>query len=136
MGTKKVIVDILDGPVTQTQFVHLIGASNDGCVHTLLKPVCDLQSADQAIDAAYERGFREAGHLRARRASQNLQVGDYVILWNGVGFELGKVKRIVEDGAFVYFNSGSTAAKAHFSDMYKLMNADMIGETALGGTTT
>jgi hypothetical protein len=46
------------------------------------------------------------------------------------------IKRIVQDGAFVWYNSGDTAAKTPFDCMHKLVNAYCIGETSLGGAMT
>ncbi len=59
--------------------------------------------------------------------------GEYIIYQNGDRFELGKIKRITPDGAFVYYSSGTTAAKTPFSCMHKLDNEYVIGETSLGG---
>lgn len=59
--------------------------------------------------------------------------GEYIIYQNGDRFELGKIKRITPDGAFVYYSSGTTAAKTPFSCMHKLANEYVIGETSLGG---
>ena len=59
--------------------------------------------------------------------------GEYIIYQNGDRFELGKIKRSTPDGAFVYYSSGTTAAKTPFSCMHKLANKYVIGETSLGG---
>ena len=60
--------------------------------------------------------------------------GDYIIYRNGENYELGKIKRVVQDGAFVWYHSGDTAAKTSFDCMYKLLNEYVIGETSLGGS--
>lgn len=59
--------------------------------------------------------------------------GDLIIYRNGDRFEIGKIKRLTDDGAFVWYSSGETAAKTAFSDMYPLKNANVITETSLGG---
>lgn len=59
--------------------------------------------------------------------------GEYIIYRNGERYELGKIKRITDDGAFVYYHSGDTAAKTPFDCMHKLVNEYVIGETSLGG---
>lgn len=59
--------------------------------------------------------------------------GEYVIYQNGDRYELGLVKRVVDDGAFVWYHSGDTASKTPFDCMHKLANAYVIGETSLGG---
>lgn len=62
--------------------------------------------------------------------------GEYIIYKNGDRYEIGKIKRIVRDGAFVWYHSGDTAAKTPFDCMHKLENAYCIGETSLGGAMT
>ena len=59
--------------------------------------------------------------------------GQLIIYQNGDRYEIGKIKRIVENGAFVYYSSGETAAKTPFDLMHPLVNAYVIGETSLGG---
>ena len=63
----------------------------------------------------------------------NFKEGEYIIYQNGDNFEIGKIKRITENGAFVYYSSGETAAKTPFDCMHKLVNAYVIKETSLGG---
>lgn len=63
----------------------------------------------------------------------NFKEGEYILYQNGERFELGKIKRITDDGAFVYYSSGDTAAKTPFDCMHKLANAFVIKETSLGG---
>ena len=58
---------------------------------------------------------------------------DYIIYKNGDTFQIGQIKRIVSDGAFVWYTSGDTASKTPFSMMYKIENDYLIGETNLGG---
>lgn len=59
--------------------------------------------------------------------------GEYIIYQNGDRYEIGKIKRIVSDGAFVWYSNGDTAAKTPFDCMHKIMNEYVIGETGLGG---
>ena len=63
----------------------------------------------------------------------NFKVGEYIIYRNGDRYELGKIKRITDDGAFVYYHGGDTAAKTPFSHMHKLANEYLIIATSLGG---
>jgi len=63
----------------------------------------------------------------------NFNEGDYIIYQNGDRYEIGKIKRIVDDGAFVWYHSGETAAKTPFERMHKIANEYVIGETSLGG---
>lgn len=59
--------------------------------------------------------------------------GELIIYINGNTAEIGEVKRVVNDGAYVYYSCGDTAAKTPFDCMYKLINACVIGENGLGG---
>lgn len=45
--------------------------------------------------------------------------------------EVGKIKRLCDDGAFVYYHTGDTAAKTNYKDLYKIKNAYAIKN--LGG---
>lgn len=49
--------------------------------------------------------------------------GEYIIYQNGDRYELGRIKRITSDGAFVWYHEGDTAAKTPFDCMNKLANA-------------
>ena len=64
---------------------------------------------------------------------KDFKVGEYIVYQNGDRIELGKIKRITDDGAFVSYSSGDTATKTPFSCMHKLANEYVIGETSLGG---
>lgn len=59
--------------------------------------------------------------------------GDLIIYRNGNRYEIGLIKRITDDGAFVWYHEGDTAAKTSFEDMHKIVNAHTIKETSLGG---
>lgn len=67
---------------------------------------------------------------------QDFKEGEYIIYRNCDRYEIGKIKRIVNDGAFVWYSSGNTAAKTPFDCMHKLENGYVIGETSLGGSMT
>lgn len=36
--------------------------------------------------------------------------------------ELGKIKKLCKDGAFVWYNTRDTAAKTRYEDLYKIKN--------------
>ena len=63
----------------------------------------------------------------------NWKPGELIIYQNGDRFEIGKIKRITEDGAFVWYHEGETAAKTPFDCMHKLVNAYTILKNSLGG---
>lgn len=64
---------------------------------------------------------------------QKYKEGQLIVYCNGDSYEIGKIKRVVKDGAFVYYSSGETAAKTPFDLMHPLVNAYCIEETSLGG---
>ena len=49
----------------------------------------------------------------------------YIPKYNGEMYkiEIGEIKELFEDGAFVYYHTGDTAAKTNYSDLYKIDNA-------------
>lgn len=65
--------------------------------------------------------------------SNNFVENELIIYQNGDRFEIGRIKRLTEDGAFVYYHSGDTASKTPFDCMHKLQNAHCIPFTILGG---
>ena len=67
------------------------------------------------------------------KKDHDFKVGDLIIYQNGDRFEIGKIKRMVDDGAFVWYSTGETAAKTPFDVMHKLLNSYVITETELGG---
>lgn len=66
--------------------------------------------------------------------AEQFEVGEYIVYRNGSRYELGKIKSITDDGAFVYYSSGSTAAKTPLECMHKLTNKYVIQKTSLGGS--
>lgn len=81
-----------------------------------------LAGFNEGLKATYESMKRE-----------KFKPGDYIIYQNGNCFEIGKIKRVTDDGAFVWYHNGGTAAKTPFDCMHKLMNSFVITETTLGG---
>lgn len=63
----------------------------------------------------------------------NYKVGEYVIYVNGDRYEIGRIKSLREDGAFICYHEGETAAKTPYDCIHKLINAYTIKETTLGG---
>lgn len=59
--------------------------------------------------------------------------GELIIYTNGDRFEIGKIKRLCDDGAFVYYHEGDTASKTPYDCMHKLINSFCITATILGG---
>ena len=59
--------------------------------------------------------------------------GDYIIYQNGDSYELGRIKSLRPDGAFVAYHSSETGAKTPYDVMHPLQNAYTIEKTTLGG---
>lgn len=59
--------------------------------------------------------------------------GQYIIYVNGDRYELGRIKSIQKDGAFIAYHEGETGAKTPFDLMHPLMNEFTIKKTTLGG---
>lgn len=63
----------------------------------------------------------------------NYKVGQYIIYHNGDHYELGRIKTLHPDGAFVAYHSGETGAKTPYDMMHPLVNEFVIQKTMLGG---
>lgn len=61
--------------------------------------------------------------------------GELIIYQNGDRYEIGKIKRITDTGAFVYYSDSHTAAKTPFDCMHKLTNSYVVTDTSLGGVS-
>lgn len=68
-----------------------------------------------------------------KREEPAFKAGDLIIYRNGDRYEIGKIKRVVQDGAFVWYHEGDTAAKTPFDCMHPLFNAYTVKKTTLGG---
>lgn len=59
--------------------------------------------------------------------------GELVLYSDGGRFEIGRIKRLTPDGAFVWYSEGDTAAKTPYELLQKIANAYVITQTTLGG---
>ena len=57
--------------------------------------------------------------------------GEYIIYVNGDRYELGRIKSLRNDGAFVAYHEGENGAKTPYDHMHKLTNAYVIKYTSL-----
>ena len=62
------------------------------------------------------------------------QVGEYIIYQNGNEYEIGRIKKLREDCAFVCYNEGETAARTPYELMHKILNKYVVKKTSLGGS--
>lgn len=63
----------------------------------------------------------------------DFEEGEYIVYVNGEKYELGRIKTLREDGAFVAYHEGETGAKTPYHTMHKLINDYVIENTSLGG---
>lgn len=61
-------------------------------------------------------------------------VGEYIIYANGDRYEIGRIKSLRPDGAFVAYHEGETGAKTPYELMHKIQNGFVIKDTSLGGS--
>lgn len=63
----------------------------------------------------------------------NFEEGEYIVYVNGEKYELGRIKTLREDGAFVAYHEREIGAKTPYHTMHKLINNYVIESTSLGG---
>lgn len=61
------------------------------------------------------------------------KAGQYIIYMNGNRTEIGRIKRITDNGVFAFYSEGDTAAKTPFDRMWPIINDYVIQTTSLGG---
>ena len=67
-------------------------------------------------------------------AVKGFKKGEYIVYVNGGSYEIGRVKSLRPDGAFVAYHEGETGAKTPYDLMHKIVNGYTIKETTLGGS--
>lgn len=58
---------------------------------------------------------------------EDFNIGEYIIYVNGEKYELGRIKSLQDDGAFVAYHEGETGAKTESSlggEYFKIEGAD------------
>lgn len=65
--------------------------------------------------------------------AREFYVGQYIVYCNGERYELGRIKALCDNGAFVAYHEGETGAKTPYDLMHPLINGFTIKETTLGG---
>ena len=65
----------------------------------------------------------------------NFKENEIVMCQMGDSFEVGKIIRLCDDGAFVWYHSGDTAAKTPYENMHKIQNAVYLTNANLGKDT-
>ena len=78
--------------------------------------------------------LEQGGNVRiGMYGPDDFEIGEYVIYRNGAKYELGRIKSLYKDGAFVAYSEGETGAKTPYDTMHKLVNSYTIQDTTLGG---
>lgn len=67
------------------------------------------------------------------RRSDQFREGQYVVYTNGYKYEIGRIKSITENGAFVAYHEGETGALTDFDRIFPIQNDYCIKQTTLGG---
>lgn len=93
----------------------------------------EIMRLGKALSDGFAAGIKDT---YAALHKDSFSVGELIIYQNGGRYEIGKIKSITDDGAFVWYHDGDTAAKTPFDCMHKLVNAYTITETSLGGKET
>lgn len=65
----------------------------------------------------------------------NFKENEIVMCQMGGSFEVGRIKRLCDDGAFVWYHSGDTAAYTPYESMHKIENATYLTNANLGKDT-
>lgn len=90
-----------------------------------LTPVIDAVAKAASFIAEAEQDATEDAE------TPEFEEGELIVYQNGETFEIGEIKRICDDGAFVWYHEGDTASKTPFENMHKLRNAYCIKQTSL-----
>lgn len=89
----------------------------------------------EEVTKHFTNTFEAVGKIYTEQdVTDDFKEGDLIIYQCGSRYEIGKIKRICEDGqhAFVYYHEGDTASRTPFEVMHKIENAYTIKETTLG----
>lgn len=102
---------------------------NDEIGYNMLD-VCEYFGGDigECWESEDEESFEEYWRkVRMHEAAEEDQSdkykeGELVIYKNGDSYEIGKIKRLTPDGAFIWYSNGDTAAKTPYEAMHKIVN--------------
>lgn len=83
----------------------------------------------KCLDAC--RWFTPAQDASEAAETHDFREGELIVYVKGTTAQIGEIKRLCDDGAFVYYHEGDTASKTPFDCMLKLDNAYCIKQTSL-----
>ena len=87
-----------------------------------------IKAYEMAIEALQERKTAQDATEAAEKPE--FEEGELIVYQNGETFAIGEIKRMCEEGAFVYYHEGDTASLTPFENMHKLQNAYCIKQTS------
>lgn len=76
-----------------------------------------------------EEAKRVMNRLGPHRGPEDFEDGELIIYQNGDSFEVGRIKRLAENVAYVYYHEGDTAAATPYDHLHKILNAYAIKDT-------
>ena len=82
---------------------------------------------------SYAEAEKMVNKMMNNEMQERYEVGEYIIYQNGEKYKIGRIASLREDGAFVCYHEGETAAKTPYDRMHKLINAYTINDTTIGG---
>ena len=96
-------------------------------------PICaeDPSCTCKMIDTVPCNHFEPAQDATEAAETHDFREGELIVYVKGTTAQIGEIKRICDDGAFVYYHEGDTASKTSFENMHKLQNAYCIKQTSL-----
>lgn len=103
------------------------GRTEDGA------PICaeDPSCICKMTDTVPCNHFEPAQDTTKDAETHDFREGELIVYQNGETFQIGEIKRLCDDGAFVWYHEGNTASKTPFENMHKLQNEYCIKWTSL-----
>lgn len=83
----------------------------------------------KCLDACH--WFTPAQDASEAAETHDFKEGELIVYVKGTTAQIGEIKRLCSDGAFVWYHEGDTASKTPFDCMLKLDNAYCIKQTSL-----
>jgi hypothetical protein len=120
----------------ETQIAQLTDALSDMVqkMHEHFSPLCD--AVEKALAVMHNHEFADKVINEAEKAlaeateTPEFHEGELIVCQNGDTFEIGEIKRLCDEGAFVWYHEGNTASLTPFENMHKLQNAYCIKQTS------
>lgn len=89
------------------------------------------EAVEKALDVLHGTYTEALQDATEAAETHDFKEGELIVYVNGDTFQIGEIKRLCSDGAFVWYHEGDTASKTPFENMHKLQNAYCIKQTSL-----